>query len=238
MGVFDNMDQAEIFGDKKPYFFPGQHIVRIAGAKIVNGHKGETHIIEATILGVRSKDPGSSPVGTTCAQGFNASKNPSATKRATATWVKFLCAAYGVEKEAWDGPTWAANVANVIDNGALNGHIMGLDCHFKKMDNGEDFTVHLWKPTPSAEELARFGLDPAGAPIPGWVDPSPVLVQQVAAVPVAAQMAAAVAAAPPPPAVAPVAAAVAPVAQPQYGVCPHTGRPTMTMDGVNWTYTQ
>jgi len=233
MGVFDDMNQAEIFGDRAPYFYPGQHIVQITGAKVVNGHNGETHIIEGRILGVRSEHPDSSPVGTICAQGFNASKSPQAAKRATETWVKFMCAVYGIKQGDWDANQWKANIANVIDNGALNGTITALDCFFKKMQNGEDFTVHNWKGAPSPDDLLRFGLDPAGAPIPGWVDPSPVSVNPALAVAAAAP--APVAAPAPAPTPAPMAAP-APAVPVMHNTDP-SGRAIVSHDGgVSWVF--
>ncbi len=232
MGVFDDMNQAEIFGDRAPYFFPGQHIVQITGAKVVNGHHGETHIIEARILGVRSVHPESSPVGTVCAQGFNASKNPAAAKRATETWVKFMCALYGIKQQDWDAAQWKSNIANVIDNGALNGTITMLDCFFKEMLQGGDFTVHNWKGAPSADDLARFGLDANGVGIPGWVDPSPAVAAPV----VAAAVAPAPVAAAPSPAPAP-APAPAPVANPPQHAKDASGRDIVSTDGGStWAF--
>ncbi len=220
MGVFDDMDQADIFGDRSPYFYPGQHIVQLTGAKVINGHHGETHIIEARILGVRSVHPESSPVGTICAQGFNASKNPAAAKRATETWVKFMCSIYGIAQSDWDAAQWKANIANVIDNNALAGTIVALDCFFKPMEKGGDFTVHNWRGIPSVEELLRFGLDATGAPIPGWIDPSPMAAPVYvppapAAAPAPAPAAAPAATPAPAPAAAPAPApAPAPAAAP------------------------
>ncbi len=156
MGIFDNLDQAEVF-EQSAYFQPGRYIVAIKACKFISGgHKGDSFVIETTVRGIASEHPEAPKVGETAAQVWNASGD----KRDIArnTWLGFLCAAYGCKQTEYNGEEWK-NVSNaVIEQNALEGTLLFLEVFMKTTRAGNPFTQHAWKGTPTKEQLAEFGL--------------------------------------------------------------------------------
>jgi len=156
MGIFDNLDQAEVFENSK-YFQPGRYIVEIAGCKFIKGgHKGDSFVIEAIIRGAISDHPDAPKVGERAAQVWNASGD----KRDIArnTWLGFLCNVYAVKQDAYTGDQWKALSVKVIDDNALKGTLVYLEVFMKTTRAGNPFTQHAWKHVPTAPEMAEFGL--------------------------------------------------------------------------------
>ena len=154
--MFDNADQVTIF-ENSAYFQPGRYIVKINACKLITGgHKGDSFVIECTVLGSKSESDKAPGVGETAAQVWNASGQ----KRdlARSTWFGFLCAAYGVAQSDYDNAAWKAVSEAVIEKGALNGTILYLECFNKITKAGNDFTKHNWGGVPTAEQMAEFGV--------------------------------------------------------------------------------
>lgn len=170
-GIFDNLDEADVF-ENSAYFQPGRYIVAINACKFISGgHKGDSFVIEAKVLGVipdaeypavyalahdGNPPPPCPGVGALAAQVWSASGD----KRDIArnTWLGFLCSAYGVDKEAYDGAQWKTISERVIGENALGGQTLALECFMKKTKVNRDFTMHAWRGTPTAETMAEFGL--------------------------------------------------------------------------------
>lgn len=162
MGIFDDLDQSDAFDNSK-YFQEGRYVVKIHACKLREGHKGTTFIVEATVLGVASEHPNAPQPGERAAHVWKASGSPEKIEMGRGTWMGFLCAAFGVQKGAYDGPTWKTISAQVLDDNYLKDQVFGLECHMKKTREGNDFTVHSWRGPQSAEQLATFGLAPDGS---------------------------------------------------------------------------
>lgn len=156
MGIFDNLDQAQVFENSK-YFQPGRYIVEINACKFNQaGFKGDSFVIEATIVAAISEHPEAPKVGELAAQVWNASGE----KRDIArnTWLGFLCNVYGVKPDEYSGEQWKAISAQVIDNNALKGTRLYLEVFMKTTKANNPFTQHAWRGVPTAEQLAEFGL--------------------------------------------------------------------------------
>lgn len=156
MGIFDNLDQAEVFENSK-YFQPGRYIIAIKACKFIKGgHKGDSFVIECTVKGVISDDPNAPQIGELAAQVWNASGDKLDIARNT--WLGFLCKAYGVKQKDYTGEQWKHISTKVIDDNALGGTVFALECFMKKTKAGGDFTQHAWRGVPTAEQLAEFGI--------------------------------------------------------------------------------
>jgi len=156
MGIFDNLDQAEVFENSK-YFQPGRYIVEIAACKFnQGGFKGDSFVIEATVKGVISDHADAPKVGERAAQVWNASGE----KRDIArnTWLGFLCKVYNVKQDAYDGEQWKTLSVKVIEDNALKGQLVLVEIFMKKTRAGGDFTQHAWRGVPTAEQMTEFGL--------------------------------------------------------------------------------
>jgi hypothetical protein len=156
MGIFDDLDQADVFANSK-YFQPGMFIVDIKACKfITGGHKGDSFVIEATIVATKSDHADAPQPGELAAQVWNASGD----KRDIArnTWLGFLCSAYGVEQKAYSGEQWKTISEKVIGEGALDGTRLRVEVFMKTTRAGNPFTQHAWRGVPTAAELAEFGL--------------------------------------------------------------------------------
>lgn len=156
MSIFDDLDNANVFENSK-YFQPGMYIAEIVGVKFIQaGYKGDSFVIEAKVVGVKSTHPEAPAVGELCAQVWNASGE----KRdiARATWMGFLCAVFGVKQEQYTAAQWKQISSQVIDGGALNGKRFALEVFTKKTRTGGDFTYHKWLGAATAEQLAEFGI--------------------------------------------------------------------------------
>jgi hypothetical protein len=156
MGIFDNLDQAQVFENSK-YFQPGRYIVDINACKFnMAGFKGDSFVIEATVVAAISDHPDAPKPGELAAQVWNASGE----KRDIArnTWLGFLCNVYGIKHDQYTGEQWKAISAKVIDDNALKGTRLYLEVFMKKTKAGGDFTQHAWRGVPTAEQLAEFGL--------------------------------------------------------------------------------
>ncbi len=175
-GILDDLDQAEVF-ENSDFFAAGRYIVRIEACKfILKGHKGDSFVVEATVLGVIAEDgevkqkDGSMEmvnyprVGVRAAQIWGASGTEQRIKQGRGTWIAFLCSAFGVKKARFTGPEWKSHSGAVLD-GHLNGQIFGLDCHMVRTKEDGPFTVHNWRGPQTPAQLAEFGLAADGSPL-------------------------------------------------------------------------
>lgn len=172
MGIFDNLNtDADVFENSK-YFQPGRYIVDIKQCKFISGgHKGDSFVIEATIVGAipdpyfpaayALAHPGKAPPlaptpGELAAQVWNASGD----KRDIArnTWLGFLCAICGAKQTDYDDKQWKTISMRVIGDNAFGGKRAYLEVFMKKTLAGGDFTQHAWRGAPTAEQLAEFGI--------------------------------------------------------------------------------
>ncbi len=155
MGIFDNLDQADVFENSK-FFQPGRYIVAIKACKFVQGFKGESFVIECVVKGVRSEHPDAPQPGELAAQVWSASGE----KRdiARSTWLGFLCAVTGKAKDDYTGEQWKSISSKAIDENALANQVCYLEVFMKKTRAGGDFTQHKWHGIATDAQLAEFGI--------------------------------------------------------------------------------
>ena len=156
MSIFDQLDQTSIFENSK-YFQPGRYIVAINAVKFIQGgYKGDSFVIEAKVLGVKSEHPDAPAPGELAAQVWNATGE----KRdiARATWMGFLTTVYEKKQEELTAEQWKQVSAQVIDNNALAGQQLYLEVFMKKTRAGGDFTYHKWIGIATPDQLAEFGI--------------------------------------------------------------------------------
>lgn len=159
MGILDDLDQAEVF-EKSKWFQTGRYIVDIRVCKFIqDGHKGDSFVVETAVVGAISSVSDAPDPGEIAAHVWSASGD----KRdmAKATWIAFLCGVLGVEQKAYTGDQWKAISVNALDHNKLSGTRSYLECFMTKTRAGGDFTVHKWGGTPTAEQLAEFGIGAA-----------------------------------------------------------------------------
>jgi hypothetical protein len=161
MGIFDNLDQTEVF-EQSQYFQTGRYIVAIKACKFIQGHRGESFVIEAIVKGAKSEHEKAPAYGQLAAQVWSASGD----KRDIArnTWVGFLCAVYGKKPGDFNAEEWKAT-SEAVMNGALLGQLMYLEVFEITTKAGKPFTKHAWRNVPSASDLAEFGIDGEGNPV-------------------------------------------------------------------------
>jgi len=172
MGILDDLDQTEIFSNSK-YFQPGRYIVAINKCKLITaGHKGDSFVIEAVVQAaipdpnhpawyaqahpgkVAAAAPGA---GELAAHVWNATGE----KRdlARSTWLGFLCAMFGIEKDDKTGKEWNDISKAVMEpNTGLQNQLSYLEVFMIKTRADNDFTKHVWFGAPSQDQLIEFGL--------------------------------------------------------------------------------
>lgn len=163
MGIFDDLDQADAFSNSK-YFQEGRYVVKIVACKFIQGHKGDTFVVESTVLGVKSSRADAPQVGERAAHVWRASGSPEKVTMGRANWKGFLCAVFALgDGSTLDGAYWKRISASVLDANYLKNQVFGLECHTKKTRSDDDFTVHNWRGPQSPAQLAEFGLAPDGS---------------------------------------------------------------------------
>ena len=118
MSIFDNASQVNIF-ENSAYFQPGRYIVRIDEVKMITGgFKGDSFVVQGTVLGAKSDEASAPSVGMTAAHVWSVSGDKREMGRAT--WFGFLCGVYGVAQSEYSDAQWKQVSEKVIE-GALNG---------------------------------------------------------------------------------------------------------------------
>ena len=155
MGYFDNMSDAQVF-DKSKYFQEGQYLVELKKTELKSGHKGESFVIETSVLGAHSDEDNAPEAGETAAHVWNASKEMS-----QSTLMQFLCALQGVSSpKALDDAKWSKIGKAVFEKNRAAGTVMYLEVFNTKTKAGNDFTVHRWQRVAEDADFERFGVDP------------------------------------------------------------------------------
>lgn len=155
MGILDKLTQADVF-ENSQFFADGRYIVDIDACKLVSGHRGQHFVVEATVVAGISTHPEAPQAGSRAAHVWKVSGDKLEMGRNT--WMGFLCACYGVKKEAYDDATWKQISAKVLDENHLGGSRHLLECHTKQTKAKTDFTVHSWRGPASAAALTEFGV--------------------------------------------------------------------------------
>lgn len=159
MGIFDNLDQAQVFENSK-WFQPGRYIVEINRCVYIkDGFKGDSFVIEVLVHGAISDDVNAPKPGEIAAHVWNATGD----KREIArnTWLGFLCNVFGLKPTDRDSAWWKSVSAQILDDNYLKGTKLYLEVFAKTTQAGNPFTAHNWKGVPTAEQFAEFGLPAA-----------------------------------------------------------------------------
>jgi len=158
--IFAKLSEAKGFNQSK-WFTRGIYIAQLDAVKFISGgHKGDSFVIESTVLGVKNTDPNdvnAPKVGDSTAHIWNAT-GPKA-DIARNTWMAFMTAVFGCKNEDYTDAEWEEASADVIDNNSLDGKIMYLEVFNKETKAGGDFTYHAWKRQATPEDLASFGIE-------------------------------------------------------------------------------
>ena len=121
---------------------------------IVGGYKGDSFVVQGTVLGAKSDEASAPSVGTTAAHVWSISGEKREIGRAT--WFGFLCGVYGVSQSEYTDAQWKQVSEKVIE-GALNGTQVYLECWFNESAAPEIYTVHDWGQVNDAL-LSEFGV--------------------------------------------------------------------------------
>jgi hypothetical protein len=156
------LSQVQLF-EKGMYFQAGRYIVTVTACKFIEGHHGESYVVEGYVQGVLSSHPLAPQKGQTATHAWSASGSKS--KIGKSTWVGFLCAVLGVKQGDYSDAQWAEISRAAIDFNGLKGRTAYLECYVSKSskrataENPEGaFTHHKWHGQPTPEQLSEFGL--------------------------------------------------------------------------------
>jgi hypothetical protein len=155
MGIFDNLDDADVF-EKSQYFQEGQYVVRIRKVKYnESGFKGASFVVETEVVGVHSEHDDAPQIGATAAHVWNAGNGKEDIARST--WMQFITAATGKGQKELTGAQWAKASANATgDKQPLTGKLMRLDVFMTTTKAGNPFTNHKWLREAAPDDLAAF----------------------------------------------------------------------------------
>lgn len=145
MGAFSGLSRAS--SSKSLYFVPGSYIVKINKCVLKANRKGiDNYIIETEVLESDTKEI---PVGSNPAQIIPMTKD-----LALSNIKQFLGCMMGIPDvdsfqpdngQSVDQFWEEAGETSVASSQPLEGYVAELVCHNKKLKNGGDFTVHVWK---------------------------------------------------------------------------------------------
>lgn len=152
--LFKKLSAAQIFESSK-YFRPGRYIVKIKDVKFIDGHRGESFVIETKVLAAVSSAEDAPEVGDTAAHVWKVSGDKK--QVGLGTWMQFMCAVLGMNQDDQTDDEWETISNDVIDNNAFEDIDMLLECHNIVTQAGDNFTKHTWIGQATDETKEEFG---------------------------------------------------------------------------------
>lgn len=155
MGIFSKLSSAALF-EKSKYCTEGMYIAEIKAVKLVNGFKGDSFVIEASVVAVKSHAEGAPQPGETVAHVWRCSGEKQ--QMGIATFMQFMSAVFGCEPDEKTDKEWETLSAKVIDENALEGTDMVLEVFNTTTKAGGQFTYHKWLHPAEEKDYAQFGI--------------------------------------------------------------------------------
>lgn len=157
MGMFSKLSSAQLF-TKSKWFKDGKYLTKITAVKLVDGHKGESFIIESEVIATTSNDDDAPQSGEVAAHVWGVSGDKK--QMGLATWMQFLCAVFGMEPEEQSDEEWEKISTEVLDNKSLEGTVMVLDVFTIQTKKNTPFTYHKWLHEATKEDYSKFNVKP------------------------------------------------------------------------------
>ncbi len=157
MGMFSKLSTAQVF-NKSQFFQEGRYIVKIQNVKFVNGHNGESFVIEARTIAAISDVINAPKPNEMAVHIWNISGSELKKTMGKNTWMGFMCAVLDLDPCDQDDDDWEKISNEVIDDNAFEGIEMLLECHNTTTKSGGPFTVHNWIGKATDETREEFGL--------------------------------------------------------------------------------